>query len=128
MTTEKILRKIMETINLNRGKDIKDLDEDKFCRVFASELHPLLFKRNPTKAISKTLVDIEICDSLNYIKVNDNAETLDEMISLTEKGSQRIETKADSFRNFIVKALIALAGAAGTVICSFIIQLIQTHL
>ena len=128
MTTEKALRKILETLQMYCDKNMNDYDIDDYKNTFASTFYPKLYKRNPQKAVIKAMVDLDICETRNYIKYEPDAETFEECITLTNEGAQRIETKADSFRSFFVKALIALAGAAGTVICSFIIQLIQSYL
>lgn len=128
MTTEKTLRKLLETLQMYRDKNLNDFDIDDFNYTFALAFYPNLYRRNTEKAVAKARADLDICETRGYITFEEDAETFDECISLTKEGAERIETKSDSFRNFFVKALIALAGAAGTVICSFIIQLIQSHL
>ena len=128
MTTEKALRKTLETLQKYCDKPIGDYDIDDFKNSFAMSFYPHLYKRNPQKAVTKTMVDLDICETRGYITFSDEATTFEECITLTKDGAERIETKADSFRNFFVKSLIALTGAVGTLICSVIIQLIQAYI
>lgn len=128
MTTEKTIRKIYETLNKNIYMNPQDFDGYGVIELLAPVFYPVTYKRNKEKAIEKTMLDFDVCCELGYISVDAAANSFQNLINITEKGAARMETKSDSLRNFGVRVLCALAGAAGTVLCSFLIQLIQSHL
>lgn len=128
MTTQKALKRLNNAITENLNKNIEDADEIAFLDLFARYFYPAIYKHNPTKAIIKTNLDMTVCVRLGYIEFDSSRNILDDCITITEQGAKRIEEKSDNLRNFVLRTLCAIGGAVGTVVCSFIIQLIQSHI
>lgn len=128
MTTQKTLRKVIDTVFNNADKNIEDADELMLLNVFAQTMFPKTYKLDKRRAINKTNFNITVCVERNYLNIDHSATTLDNFISLTEQGAKRIEETTDNLQNFIIKILCALGGAMGTVAASFLIQLIQSHI
>lgn len=128
MTTQKTLRKAVECMVLNRTLNVNECDTNELITVFAKYFYPLKYKRNKSQACIKTAADLEICTQLGYLTFNHTATNLEDFIELTKEGATRMESKSDNLRNLFVRVLCALGGAIGTVGCSFLIQLIQSHI
>lgn len=128
MTTQKTLRKACECIVMYRTLNVDKCDTDKLISIFAKHFYPLSYKCNPKKASIKTASALEVCTQLGYLNFNHAATNLEDFVELTKEGAMRIESKSDSIRNLFFRVLCALGGAIGTVGCSFLIQLIQSHI
>ncbi|MDE6397743.1 MAG: hypothetical protein K2L51_00315 [Clostridiales bacterium] len=128
MTTQKALRKINEVITINLDKKIEEVNEIELLDLFAQHFYPKTYKFNKQKAVNKTNLDITVCLNRDYLDVNHKATTLDNFLTLTEHGAKRIEEKSDSLYNFLIRGLCAIGGVVGTVIASFLIELIKAHL
>lgn len=128
MTTQKALKKIMAVVTINVDKKIKDVNEIVLLDLFAQYMYPKTYKHNKQKAINKTNLDIIVCVNLNYLDIDHKANTLEDFISITEQGAKRIEEKSDARYNFVIRALCALGGIIGTLVCSGLIELIKSLL
>nr|DAP31270.1 MAG TPA: hypothetical protein [Caudoviricetes sp.] len=128
MTTQKTLRKMFEFIALNSNFQTIELTNVEIVNLFAKYFYPRTFKIFPLKAVKKTLIDIEVCNKLDYIIFDSDASILEDFVELSKKGAARIENKSDSFRNLLVRLAFALGGIASTVGASFLIDLIKSLL
>lgn len=125
MTTEKTIKKYYEFMSTAKNVDFESMNDSDFFELVAKCFYPRLAKNDLNKAIAHTRLDLETCAQLNYLEIDDEAESLEECITITEKGAARVEKKSDFWHRTRISFACFIGGALFTGLINILIELVK---